>query len=283
MIADSNVQSVKPFLRWAGSKRWLVPHIQPYIPHKFKTYYEPFLGSGTIFFKYIENHPAHLSDTIETLIDCYRGVQMFPREVAELAHSWNADEQTYYEIRSTKYQLGTAESAARFLYLNRFCFNGLYRENAKGDFNVPFGRPKNPSMTAYTELTSCSDRLRVDTTLAVSDFAVALSECQEGDFAYLDPPYLAGHRLNGFVDYNARIFSWEDQERLSVVFKELDARGTYVILTNADHESVRALYDDYRSISVSRFSSMAGNKMKRGISTELMILGRRVAAEALAG
>jgi DNA adenine methylase len=128
-------------------------------------------------------------------------------------------------------------------------------------------------------LESCSKRLRSNTSITCQDFEVALEQCSEGDFAYLDPPYLAGHRTNGFVDYNARIFSTEDQMRLADVFHELNRRGAYIILTNADHDSIRHQYRDFKMNQITRFSSMAGKNNFRGPSTELMIMSDRIAEE----
>lgn len=252
----------------------------PLIPTQFANYYEPFLGSGTVYFRYCADAPAYLSDTIEPLIDCYRGVASDPHSVGEIARSWPVDSDTFYRIRETIFEAGTNESAARFIYLNRFCFNGLYRENARGKFNVPFGRPKNTSMTDTYTLELCSSRLRSNTSLECQDFEQALAQCSDRDFAYLDPPYLAGHRTNGFVDYNSRIFSTDDQERLASVFRELNSRGAYVILTNADHASIRRQYSGLQIVPVTRYSSMAGKNQFRGPSTELMILSDRVKIES---
>ncbi|WP_448476516.1 DNA adenine methylase [Mycolicibacter minnesotensis] len=269
-----------PFLRWAGSKRWLIPKLQRLVPANFNCYYEPFLGSGAVYFKFAHGHRAHLSDVISPLIRTYRTVRDQPELVYTIATSWPTDKETYYSLRSQHVMETPAQAAARFIYLNRLCFNGLYRENSAGNFNVPYGRPRATNTVADLEhLDLCAQRLRNRVTLSVGDFEEALEGCNQGDFVYLDPPYVAGHRSNGFVDYNARIFSWDDQKRLAYVFRELDRRGVHVILSNADHESLRALYKGIKSFEVQRHSSMSGKAGHRGRSAELVIVSESVCAE----
>jgi DNA adenine methylase len=271
-----------PFLRWAGSKRWLVGQLAGVIPANFNAYFEPFLGSAAVFFRYAEGHPAHLSDVIDPLIRTYRGIRDQPRLVWQIATSWPTDRDTYYSIRQQDSFDSQAHFAARFLYLNRLCFNGLYRENSSGMFNVPYGRPRPTNQIAdIQQLTSCASRLRRSVKVSSKDFESSLSGCQEGDFVYLDPPYVAGHRSNGFVDYNAKIFNWGDQMRLAEVFRELDSRGAYLILSNADHESVRRLYREYHLVEFSRHSSMSGSAKHRGSSAELVVLSSRLQEEVV--
>jgi DNA adenine methylase len=266
--------SASPFIRWAGSKRWLLPQLDALVPTEFAHYFEPFLGSGSVFFRFAKGHPSHLSDTISPLIECYASVRSSPREVHKIASSWSADEETYYAVRSLKVHPATTRAAARFIYLNRFCFNGLYRENASGQFNVPYGRPKNPTLVGMSALISSAIRLQDDVALDVCDFEDALHDCGSGDFVYLDPPYVAGHRTNGFVDYNAKIFSWADQTRLAAEFNRLDRKKCLVLMTNANHDAVKELYSEYTAIPVTRFSSMAATLAARGPSTELIIIGK---------
>jgi DNA adenine methylase len=262
----------EPFLRWAGSKRWLIRHISRYVPAEFNDYYEPFLGSAAVFFNIADGHPAYLSDAIGPLIETFLAVRDHPEWVHRIASSWATDRETYYKIRAKQFRSGP-HTAARFIYLNRLCFNGLYRENKSGLFNVPYGRPRETNIiTILDQLTACGDRLRT-ADLRRADFQTAMQTCKPGDLVYLDPPYAAGHRSNGFVDYNSRIFDWRDQGRLADTVRDLDDRGVYIILTNADHESVRELYRDFKVIEISRHSSMSSRTATRGSSSELIILG----------
>ncbi len=271
-----------PFLRWAGSKRWLIPTLETLLPAQFNSYFEPFLGSGAVFFRYAAGHPAYLSDIIEPLIDAYIGVRDSPEQVSTIAQQWSTDTATYYRVRASSCEIGTPYAAARFIYLNRLCFNGLYRENGKGEFNVPYGRPRATNVIVEpNNLKACARTLQSNVHISAKDFESALLQCRGGDFAYLDPPYVAGHRSNGFVDYNATIFKWKDQERLLRVFRQLDGRGAYVIQTNADHPTLREMYSDYACLRVSRHSSMSGSPQSRGQSKELLILSSRLADERL--
>lgn len=272
MTDEPILATASPFLRWAGSKRWLLPSLRDIIPSDFGTYYEPFLGSGAVFFGLADGHSANLSDTISPLISCYETVRDEPATVAALASGWNTDAESYYAVRAADYRDDPIRGAARFIYLNKLCFNGLYRENQSGRFNVPYGRPKSTNVADANQLLAVANRLTSGVQLKVCDFEIALSACDAGDLVYLDPPYVSGHRSNGFVDYNAKIFSWEDQRRLASVFRDLDSRGVFVIQSNADHPTVRALYEGYESRTVFRYSSMAARADKRGNSNELLIL-----------
>jgi DNA adenine methylase len=263
--------SAQPFLRWAGSKRWLASHIAELVPPTVGTYFEPFLGSGAVYFALPNGTASNLADTLGSLVNCYSHVQQDPKQVAAIASEWGSDSASFYAVRALRPHADSIEKAAQFIYLNRFCFNGLYRENSRGEFNVPFGRPKNANMITPEELSAASRRLNHRTTLSTGDFAETLAACQTGDFVYLDPPYVAGHRNNGFVDYNARIFSWYDQQRLSEEFHRLTRLGVHVVVSNADHPSVRELYEGHSVKSVSRHSSMAASVAARGQSREILV------------
>lgn len=263
-------ESVAPFLRWAGSKRWLSPHLAKLVTVSDGDYYEPFLGSGAAFFSIAPSGNAYLSDTLAPLIACFNAVRDTPIEVDHLASSWPTDTDTYYQIRSQIFH-ESALSAAQFIYLNKLCFNGLYRENQKGQFNVPYGRPKSSTVLLPGHLEAASRRLS-NATIEHLDFEASLERCKPGDLVYIDPPYVARHRSNGFVDYNAKIFSWHDQGRLASVFRLLSERGVRAIVSNADHESIRDLYAGFEIRQLERYSSMSGKSGNRGASPELLIL-----------
>lgn len=263
--------SAHAFLSWAGSKKWLIPSINNIIPQQFNNYYEPFLGSGSVFFGLKQSNLSFLSDTIPELIGCYSGIKDNVEGVIELLAQWPVEKDTYYHIRSNVSDDPTYKSA-RFIYLNKLCFNGLYRVNKKGVFNVPFGKPKTNKTANFDNLRDAAKHLN-NASLAVIDFEQALMNCCKGDLVFLDPPYVNSIGDNGFADYNSRVFSWEDQKRLKTEFERLDEIGAYVLLTNTDHHSIVDLYYRYNRIERTRYSSMSGKISGRGNCSELIILG----------
>lgn len=262
--------AARPFLRWAGSKRWLATTIAASVAGAPGAYYEPFLGSASAYFALSTGTQSYLSDTLEPLIECYSGVRDYPEDVARILNGWPRTEASYYQVRGERLS-DPVERAAQLIYLNLRCFNGLYRVNSKGQFNVPYGRPKNERMITGTQLEAVAERLRNNTQVRHCDFEVAVSTCRPGDFVYFDPPYVAGHRNNGFVDYNAQLFSWQDQERLARCAQELDSRGVRFVISNADHPSVTSLYSTFSVTSVARHSSMAARTTARGLSSEIVV------------
>lgn len=268
-----------PFLRWAGSKRWLVDELLARLPERYGRYFEPFLGSGSAFFA-IGPEIASLSDTIVPLIQCYQEVKDDPEGVHAALANWEVSKSAYYQIRDLIPKDGP-ERAAQFLFLNKTAFNGLYRVNRSGVFNVPYGRPKSSTIVSQDCLREAS-RMLQPVELKACDFELALEPATTGDLIYLDPPYVAGHRTNGFVDYNSSLFSWNDQLRLRDLFQQLDADGAYVMLSNANHPSILELYREYPRSEFSRHSSMAAKSQARGWSTEILVLGHSL-KEALYG
>lgn len=261
---------VVPFLRWAGSKRWLMPTLLELLPREWGDYYEPFLGSASTFFAIAPEGKSFLSDALAPLVNCFQAVRDHPERVARHASTWSTDKETYYQVRGAELA-DSIESAAQFIYLNKLCFNGLYRENQSGKFNVPYGRPKSDRILFEGQLEAAASTLS-NATIDHMDFEESLERCCPGDLVYLDPPYVAGHRSNGFVDYNAKIFSWEDQGRLARIFKRLNELGVHVVMSNADHSSVRELYSGYQMLQLERYSSMSGKSGRRGPSAELVVL-----------
>ncbi|GAA1463022.1 DNA adenine methylase [Williamsia maris] len=257
-----------PFLRWAGSKRWLTPRLTQLIPSDFRDYYEPFLGSGALYFAAAEGHRSFLADLIDPLIDCFTAVKDHPEDVADAARRWATDKTSFYAVREL-HPSDRIESAARFIYLNKLCFNGLYRENRLGEFNVPYGRPKSSNVVDTAHLKRVSARLSLDTSILASDFEESLSNCKEADFVYLDPPYVDNDR---FVDYNSKIFTTDDQERLRVCFEKLDRSGVFCILSLPDCNQFRQQFSRYWIMTESRYSSMSSRSQTRGKTGELLIL-----------
>ncbi|SDD43928.1 DNA adenine methylase [Aquimonas voraii] len=258
-----------PPLKWAGGKRWFVQRFQSLLPDTFNTYYEPFFGSGAVYFS-LQPRSAVLSDINEELVNFYqvlqRGSSLFRRYLLE--HARNHSLEYYYCVRSKVVRSPEAR-AARFLYLNRTCWNGLYRVNRCGEFNVPVG-----SKSAVILESDDFDRLRSllsAATIRVQDFEVAIEQAESGDFVFIDPPYTVAHNNNGFVKYNETIFSWADQIRLRDAVLRAARRGVKLLITNAHHSSVVDLYRDFETVVVSRAGVIAGDAAARKRFEEIVI------------
>lgn len=259
-----------PPLKWAGGKRWLVANHSDLLPQRPLRYFEPFLGSGAVFFS-IDPCTAVLSDLNPELINVYRALKgnfaLVERYLRghQRAHS----DQHYYRVRGEEPRSAAAR-AARTLYLNRTCWNGLYRVNRAGLFNVPRGT-KSTVILPTDDFRIIADRLNESVTLAVSDFEPVIDTTGPGDFLFVDPPYTVAHNRNGFLKYNDRIFSWADQERLHASLVRARRRGVSILMTNADHTSIRQLYRGFTLRTVERPSVIAGDRTFRGRFRELII------------
>jgi DNA adenine methylase len=262
-------RSVQPFLRWAGGKRWLATEVSRLLPNSFNNYFEPFLGGGSVFFSMLPAS-SYLSDVSRELIDVYLAVRDYPEKLIEIVSEWPNTPEQYYSVRSSRPSNPVA-AAARVLYLNRTCWNGLYRVNRRGEFNVPYGRTAGRKLLDEPNLFLVS-RALAQATLTSHDFEIAIEAAGEGDFVYLDPPYTAMHSTNGFRRYNDRIFSWEDQVRLAAAAQRLKSRGCYVVVSNASHAEVRELYPGFSALPLSRKSLIAGNPRYRSDTGEVLLV-----------
>jgi DNA adenine methylase len=261
--------SVQPFLKWAGGKRWLVEkHINSF-PCEFNGYFEPFLGSGAVYFS-LKPGNAILSDLNESLVDTYCAIRDDWERVysALKRHHGQHSSDYYYKVRSSKPRTPHTR-AAQFIYLNRTCWNGLYRVNLNGDFNVPVGTKKNVILDT-DDFAAVSQMLRT-TEITVCDFEETIDRAGAGDLIFADPPYTVKHNFNGFVKYNEKIFSWQDQERLSEALIRASARGCYIVSTNAHHPAVFDLYQEFKLQSLDRSSVIAASAANRGRYAELFI------------
>jgi DNA adenine methylase len=245
-FSQGEVLTTRPFLKWAGGKARLVPEVCKYIPKNYRTYVEPFVGGGALFFS-LRPDNAVLADSNEELMNCYEVVRDHCPDLieelqkfAELPYS----EETFYEIR--KMRLPPEEKikqAARMIYLNRTAYNGLYRVNRSGNFNTPFGRYEKLSLPTGKVLQDASKALQ-KSVLKTGDFEGTLqNSLRKGDFAYIDPPYPAVSKYSDFNRYTKNFFSDEDHKRLSEQAKKLDDRGVAFVLSNANHPLIRKLYE----------------------------------------
>jgi len=261
---------IVPFLKWAGGKRWITRRNLEIAPPKYETYIEPFLGSAAVFF-HLQPEAGILADKNRQLIEVYKAIRSDWRAVERQLSTYvnlHSDD-FYYEERSRKRKMPHTR-AAQLIYLNRTCWNGLYRVNLNGKFNVPRGT-KNEVVLPSDNFEKIAEILE-NVQLRTSDFVDTIRLARDGDFIFADPPYTVKHNMNGFVKYNENIFSWKDQIRLRDALKRAMARGVQFSMTNADHDSVKELYKDFPFMEeVPRNSVLAGKSEARTLTTELLV------------
>ena len=262
--------SPRPFLKWAGGKSKLIQQYIPYFTQDFNNYYEPFLGGGAIFFHLLPKS-AVLTDINPELINVYRcvrdKVEPLIALLAEHQHKHNKD--YYYRVRQHSYNTDI-ERAARLIYLNKTCFNGLYRENSKGKFNVPIGQYKNPKICHPDLLYSASAALE-SAEIDVRGFAEVVNYAKSNDLVYFDPPYYPISNTSNFTAYSRYSFSKDDQIQLRDVFAELAIRGVKVMLSNSDCDLIRDLYSEFKIHNISAARAINSNAQKRGKIAELLV------------
>ena len=277
MIIDEHKQNMtkekgiaKPFLKWAGGKRWLVNYYNQYIHYENERYIEPFLGSGAMFFN-IQPQDAIISDTNEELMITYKAIKENWKKVYDQLvyyHEYHTKD-LYYEIRSKSY-IDVYDRAARFIYLNRTCWNGLYRVNKKGYFNVPIGTRKNV-IFSDDNFKLASDILK-RAHIECLDFEEIIGASEKNDFLFVDPPYTVRHNNNSFIKYNEKLFSWHDQLRLHKCLLNAKRRGAKIVALNANHKDIINLYkEDFEIVVLKRFSGLAADYSKRNMCTEIVI------------
>lgn len=260
----------RPFLKWAGGKSQLIQQYICHFPQGYQTYYEPFLGGGAIFFHLLPQR-AVLTDINPALVNVYECVRDRVEELIDLLqkHERSHSLEHYYQTRST--HTGTnLERAARLIYLNKTCFNGLYRENNKGEFNVPMGKYKNPAICQADLLRSVSRSLK-SVAIAIQPFDAVLDYATPNDFVYFDPPYHPISATSNFTAYSRYSFDSTDQERLHDVFGQLAKRGVKVMLSNSDCPFVRELYQGFNIHTISASRTINSNAQKRGKITEVLV------------
>lgn len=259
-------------MKWAGGKSRLIAQYQPLLPQHFHTYYEPFLGGGALFF-YLKPQQAVLSDINPELVNVYTCVRDCVDDViAKLQyHAANHSQSYYYQVRSDLPDL-PFEKAARLIYLNKTCFNGLYRVNRQGQFNVPMGRYKNPKICDPPLLKAVSKILQQSTLIERPFDQVLDNTLSEQDFVYFDPPYHPLSKTSNFTAYSRSVFTEDDQVRLRDTFVKLAAQGTKVALSNSDSPLIRALYQDFQIFTISAARAINSNATKRGKISEVFVV-----------
>ncbi|MBD1862698.1 MULTISPECIES: DNA adenine methylase [Trichocoleus] len=269
-----NRLSCKPFLKWAGGKTQLLPELGKRIPSNFDRYFEPFIGGGAFFFK-LQPKIAYISDINSELINCYKVVKYKVQELAEDLLNHIYDEEYYYALRNADQELEFSEwsdikRASRFIYLNKTCFNGLYRVNSKGFFNVPFGRYKNPRIFDEKNLLACSKALR-NTQIELSTFTGLKNEVKKGDFIYFDPPYAPISSTSDFTKYTLNGFGEEMQKELASFCTQLDKKRIKFMVSNSHTSLILDLYKSF-NIDVIEATRLINSKAeKRGKIKEVII------------
>lgn len=258
--------NIKPFLRWAGGKTWLLKDIHTYLPTKFNNYYEPFIGGGSVYIhlKSIQKiqNKAFLSDQNCDLINAYNVIKNEPKYLIELLKEFKNEKDFYYYIREQKFT-NNNQKAAQFIFLNRTSFNGIYRVNLKGVYNVPFGFKAYKTLFDFDNLMKLSQMFQ-NTCFNACDFENILEDVKKNDLVFLDPPYTVAHENNGFIKYNQKIFAWEDQVRLADFIEKLKSKQVFFIMTNAAHYNIDNLFQDIgRKQKLKRFSVVGGKGAKR--------------------
>lgn len=262
-----------PFVKWAGGKRKLLPTLVDYFPptHEIRNYFEPFLGGGAVFF-HLQHPRSFLSDSNPMLIELYQVVRNDVETLINTLRKHRNEKKYYYQVRAQNpHTLSELERAARFIFLNKTCYNGLYRVNRNGHFNVPFGSYKDPLICDDEGLRAASLALQ-NASLSADDFEHALSIAGAEDFVYCDPPYHPLNKTSSFTAYTAGKFDSEEQARLAQVYEDLTRRNCRVMLSNSDTPLIRSLYKDFRMIEVQTHRAINRNADGRGKITELVII-----------
>jgi DNA adenine methylase len=266
----------RPFLKWVGGKTQLLEQMGPLLPKTFHRYFEPFVGGAALFFELRSRRPempAFLRDVNAELVDCYRAVRDEVEALIVALREHKYESSYYYEVRARKPgDLPLPERAARTIFLNKTGYNGLYRVNRSGQFNVPFGRFTKPLICDVGTLRACSRALS-GVSIERGDFSSVVDEAKKGDFVYFDPPYVPLSPTSDFTAYIPGGFREAEQRKLAKVFAKLVARGVQVMLSNSDTPLVRDLYADFRIHTVYASRSVNSNASRRGKLPEVVVCG----------
>ncbi|MCI5701309.1 MAG: DNA adenine methylase [Erysipelotrichaceae bacterium] len=269
----------KPFVKWAGGKRQILDKLKEYVPVEYNTYYEPFVGGGALLFELAPKH-AVINDLNKELMNTYKVLcdeEKF-KKMCRVLNNYEANhsEEFYYEIRNkdrnknTYNKLSDYTRAARTIYLNKACFNGLYRVNSKGEFNVPYGKKTKVNTYDGNNLITVSNYLTMnDIKILNVDYKEALKTAKKGDFVYIDPPYDSDTAI--FTNYTETGFNKDSQRELAFVFKELSDKGVFVMLSNYNTTLIQDLYKGYHIHLIEAKRNINANAKKRGSVFEVII------------
>jgi DNA adenine methylase len=270
------MNGIPTFVKWAGGKKQLISQFKGHFPKKIDRYFEPFVGGGAVAFYIIKNYSpkeVYLSDSNSELINTYKIIRDNVEELIKELKQYKKlhSKEFYYKIRAESHEkLSPVLSAARFIYLNKTCFNGLYRVNSKGQFNVPMGSYKNPAIYNENELREISTRLK-NVVIETKQFYNIKENIQKGDFVYFDPPYYPSSKTASFTTYTKENFLEEEQIMLAELYRNLTENGANVMLSNSDTDFIKNLYKNYTITIVKATRMINCNAKKRGKVNEVVI------------
>ena len=277
-IKEIKEVTLQPFTKWTGGKRQLLPIIRELMPKTYNRYFEPFVGGGALFFD-LAPKDAVINDFNAELINCYQQIKDNPQELIEIlkVHQEYNSKEYYLDLRSADRDeridmMSEVQRAARILYMLRVDFNGLYRVNSKNQFNVPYGRYKNPKIVDENLVSAISTYLNNNQIeIKKGDFEKAVLDVQPGDFVYFDPPYIPLSETSAFTSYTHEGFSYDDQVRLRDTFKKLSDVGAYVMLSNSSSFLVEELYRDFNIHYVEATRTNGAKSSSRGKISEIIV------------
>lgn len=267
-LFPTEFQVLKPFVKWAGGKRQLIQLLRANLPRDYNNYYEPFIGGGALLFA-LQPKQGVISDINPELINAYRTIRDNVEDLITSLKLHKNEEEYFYKVRSLNVaQLSEIERASRFIFMNKTCFNGLYRENSKGEFNAPFGRYKNPDIVQAENLRGISNYLR-NTKIEIFNqgYELTIKKAKKGDFIYFDPPYYPLSDTANFTKYSKTDFTPDNQRQLASVFKKLADKGCLVMLSNSNTEFIKELYKDFNitEVEATRFINCKADKRGKGL------------------
>ena len=275
------ISSPKPFVKWAGGKRQLIPEIEKHLPEKFSSYYEPFLGGGALLFHLLsenKNLKGYVSDLNSDLILAYVTIRDnldgLLKSLQKHSDNYFSDSKSYYYLIRETNPKNQIEKVSRLLFLNRTCFNGLYRVNSKGKFNVPLGRYSNPNIVQEENLHSVNEFLNQNKIIIkCQDFSPTVEKVKKGDFVYFDPPYQPVSKTANFTSYTNSNFGLNDLKRLAKVSNQLTKKGVNVLLSNSSSKQVRELFSskDWKIFEIEANRAINSDSNKRTGHYELLI------------
>lgn len=274
VVLEKLKEETYPIVKWVGGKRQLMFELLKNMPENYNRYFEPFIGGGALFFE-LQPQNGYISDMNEELINLYSVVRDDVYNLIDDLNKHKVSKEYFLKIRNLdrteKYnKLSDIQKASRFIYLNRTCFNGLYRVNSQGQFNVPFGNYKNPKIVDAENLINCSKLLK-NTEICCADFSGILNKVQKGDFVYFDPPYVPLNETSSFTSYTKDGFDIDMQFKLRDVCDELDNKGVMFMLSNSDTKLVNELYSNYEIKKVFASRAINANGNGRGKITEVLV------------
>ena len=273
-INIKNADIPKPFIKWAGGKRQIIKELTDSLPKNYNRYFEPFIGGGALFFA-VRPKNAYISDINPELINLYNTVKNNTHSLIKDLLRYKNTETEFYRIRNLDRtpdykNLTNIEKAGRFIYLNKTCYNGLYRTNSKGQFNAPYGFYKNPNIIDEQNLKICSELLK-ETEIGLSDFSNIENKIKTRDFVYFDPPYIPINKTSSFTKYYKDDFNTGSQIKLKELCDRLNKKNIYFMLSNSYNETALNLYKEYNIKKINAIKAINCKADKRGTINELII------------